>query len=226
MDHPYLVFTLSLTYKGKLVVGTSGETNANGLSNTSVKNIEIPEFFFDIEVAEIGSRSFYGTQITAVFIPKSIIQISQSAFDRCNQLYDVRFEKGSKLQKICFIAFWGCTSLKRIDFPSSVSSVVTSSSYNLFHDVSLDCFSYAGTEDFSTLTNFFQTINKIYVSNEYEGTQFASKTITEKGKTCETSHEHLEPVIKRKTILKRSKVNCRSNRIIPVHHCIYLLLCS
>ena len=223
MDHPYLVFALSSVCKWKLSVGTSNSTHGNALSNSNAKIIEIPEFFNDIEVAEIGLNSFYSTKITSVFIPKSIIQISQSSFDTCVQLTEVRFEKGSKLQTIGYSAFWGCTSLKRIDFPK-VSTILTYSSYIFLHKVPLDCFSYAGSKDFSSLPYFFDlAVKEIYVSNDYPASEFASRSITGRGKTCGVSQEHFEPVQKRK-IFKYS-IFCKRH-VFPFQNYMLLLICS
>ena len=194
MNHPYLNFSLSTEHKGKLVVGTSSRTfDGNGLFNKSVKIVEIPGFFNGLKVAELGNRCFCCTGIISIFIPKTILLIRYAALASCHDLTDVRFEKGSKLQIIEHHLFWDCTSLKKVDFPYFVSELETVERSPFFYSVSLDCFYYAGTHDFSSLEDFFSTtVNKIYVSNDYKGEKFAGRDITARDKTCEVSKDHLE----------------------------------
>ena len=193
MSHPYLKLTLSDTYPFKLVVGTTAGAAyySDGLTDTSVTVVEIPSSFNGIEVAEIGSFSFYGLKITSVFIPKTVLRICSGAFGSCSELKDVRFEAGSKLQIIDDYAFVDCTSLKKIDFPASVSKI--NGAEKFFYDVSLDCFSYAGTVDFSSLDSyFFYSVTTIYVPKDYKGSTFAGKTVTRSTQTCGVSKSHLE----------------------------------
>ena len=57
--------------------------------------------------------------------------------------------------------------MKSIDFPASVTS--TDTGYGeLFYGVSLDCFSFAGTTDFSSITKIFHSVATIYVSTSYQ----------------------------------------------------------
>ena len=119
MSHPYLFFSNSTTYARKLVVGTSSyTTNSNGITNKDIKIIEIPFSFNGTEVAELGPSSLRSLKITSVFIPKTIRRIGQEAFNSCQFLTEVRFEKGSKLQYLGLWVFHYCTSLKKIDFPA------------------------------------------------------------------------------------------------------------
>ena len=133
MSHPYLKLTLSDTFEDKLVVGKTAraEPYGDGLTDTSVKVVEIPSTFNGNEIAEIGFLSFYTLGITSIFIPKTVLRICQEAFNRCNKLTEVRFESGSKLQTLDYYAFGDCTALKRIDFPASVSSVSNSNNFFL-----------------------------------------------------------------------------------------------
>ena len=142
MSHPYLFFSNSTTYARKLVVGTSSyTTNSNGITNKDIKIIEIPFSFNGTEVAELGPSSLRSLKITSVFIPKTIRRIGQEAFNSCQFLTEVRFEKGSKLQYLGLWVFHYCTSLKKIDFPASITSISVTDSYffllqyrlNVFH---------------------------------------------------------------------------------------------
>ena len=61
MSHPYLKLTISDTYAGKYVVGKTARAlpYSDGLTNKSIKIVEIPSTFNGIEIAEIGHLSFY-----------------------------------------------------------------------------------------------------------------------------------------------------------------------
>ena len=219
MSHPYLKLTTSGTYPAKLVVGKTARATpySDGLTDKSVTVVEIPSIFNGIEVAEVGHLSFYQLKITSIFIPKTVLRICQEAFSLCNKLTDVRFEAGSKLQRLDYLAFWSCTSLKRIDFPASVSNISEPSSF--FYNVALDCFSYAGTIDFSSLSsNFFGSVTNIYVSNDYTGTSFAGKTITGRGQTC--TDDKMNKQRQRKVSVCFRRIN------IPFHHYMFLLVQS
>ena len=191
LNHPYLNFSISSSYPHKLVVGTSGYCDiANGLLDKNVKNVENPPYFNGIEVVEIGYRCFWLDNIESVFIPKTIRLIKYAAFANCYKLVDFRFEKGSELQKLETHVFWLCRVLKKIDFPSKINDIGINSVGPFFNEASLDCFSYAGTHDFSSLTYFFGTVTNVYVSNDYQQSSFASKAITKRGETCGVSNEH------------------------------------
>ena len=187
MSHPYLNLSESETYPGKFVVGTTARLLpfGSGLINKSVKIVEIPQTFNGIEIAEIGYQSFTPLEITSVFIPKTVLHICREAFYYCTQLTDVRFEEGSKLQKLDEYVFYKCTSLKKIDFPASVTTILTYSGGLFFYNVSLDCFSYSGTTDFSTLRNFFYSVSNVYVTTSYPSSTFAGIEVTKGTQTSD-----------------------------------------
>ena len=98
-QHPYLLLTSSENYPGKLLVGESatfGEAGY-GLTDENIKNVEIPRKFDRKEIAEIGWYSFAETDITSIFIPKTILRICRGAFENCASLSEVKFEEGSKM---------------------------------------------------------------------------------------------------------------------------------
>ena len=213
-----------MLYPGKLVVGKTARAQpySDGLTNKSVKVVEIPSTFNGIEVAEIGHLSFYQLEITAVFIPKTVLRICQEAFSWCKNLNEVRFEEGSKLQILDYYSFWFCYALKRIDFPASVNTI--SNSYEFFYDVSLDCFSYSGVHDFSSLSYFFSSVANIYVSNDYKGSTFAGRQITGRGITCGVSKDHFEKIPKRTRVGKCSVILRKIN--VPFQQYMFLLVQS
>ena len=117
---------------------------------------------------------------------------------------------------------------KKNDFPASVTSF--SDSHNFFYNVKLDCFSYAGTHDFSSLTSgFFNTVTNIYVSNNYPASTFAGKSITGKGQTCGVSKSHLETPNTGINVNnnRRCKISvCYRRNNISFHHYMLLLIQS
>jgi hypothetical protein len=192
--HHYLNLGKSKTYPGKLVVGTTeySQTPGNGLNIKHAKIVEIPSSFNEVEVAEIGAFSFKDTGIISVFIPKTVLCICNEAFNSCKNLTNVQFEDGSKLEKVGAWAFHCCTSLRNIDFPASITNIVTNSQWNFFAAVPLQCFSYGGTHDFSSLTNFFYTVSNVYVSDSYPSDKFAGVDVSKGSMTCGVNKEHLE----------------------------------
>jgi hypothetical protein len=223
MTHPYLLLSDSTNYPGKLLVGelaTNG-TKGCGLTNQSVEVVEIPSTFYGREIVELGYRSFDSTGITSIFIPKTIIRIHRSTFENCHNLTDVRFENGSRIQSFGYFAFWRCLSLKKIDFPASVISIFINQNYLFFQEVSLDCFSYAGTVDFSSLPYFFTAVNTVYVSNFYPSSIFAGQAVTKGTQACGASSNYLEVPIRMKAAACSFFI---SRNYFPVQQYILLLL--
>lgn len=56
-------------------------------------------------------------------VPACVTSISDGAFEDCNALEEVNFEKNSKLSKVKACAFRNCISLKNIQLPSSVKKI-------------------------------------------------------------------------------------------------------
>ena len=191
VKHPYLYFSDSSNAYGK-VVGTSKNTgNGNGLKNKNIRIVQIPPVFDDDIVVEIGYYAFRWTKITSIFIPKTVLIISWGAFES-TPLSEVRFEKGSRLEKISWAVFFQCHSLKRIDFPSSVKEIASHYEYKVFADCSLDCFSYQGTSSFSSVS-MFNNVSLIYVSFSYQSNKFGGIVVTRDNETCNVSRESFYP---------------------------------
>ena len=111
MPHDYLNISDSLYYPGFLVIETSFfekyRAYGKGLTNKRVKNVEIPSTFEEKTIAEVGCASF------------GFKMLGERAFRDCTSLKEVRFEKGSELEKIEYSAFLKCTSLTKIDIPET-----------------------------------------------------------------------------------------------------------
>ena len=56
-------------------------------------------------------------------VPACVTSISDGAFEGCNALEEVNFEKNSKLSEVKACAFRNCISLKNIQLPSSVKKI-------------------------------------------------------------------------------------------------------
>lgn len=56
-------------------------------------------------------------------VPACVTSISDGAFEGCNTLEEVKFEKNSKLAEVKACAFRNCISLKNIQLPSSVKKI-------------------------------------------------------------------------------------------------------
>lgn len=56
-------------------------------------------------------------------VPACVTSISDGAFEDCNALEEVKFEKNSKLAEVKACAFRNCISLKNIQLPSSVKKI-------------------------------------------------------------------------------------------------------
>jgi hypothetical protein len=224
MSHPYLLLSDSTNYPGNLLVGVSATSGVGrGLTNKNIKVVEIPSTFNGKEVVEIGYYAFDSTGITSVFIPRTIYCIHIGAFEQCESLSEVRFEEGSRLWKFGRWVFGWCYALKKIDIPASVTSIEIDSNYKFFGYVSLDCFSYAGTTDFASLSHFFNTVTNVYVSNSYPSSTFAGKTVTKGTQACGVSYEHFEVPTRTLTPTRTIALKC-SVAIVPTYFPIQLYI--
>ena len=193
--HPYLNFSSS-TYEIGKVVGTSDfEKEGNGLTKSNIKVVQIPPIFDDDIVIEIGARAFQGTQITSVFVSKNIRYINWGAFEN-TPLTEIRFEKGSRLEKINVAAFFNCKALTKIDFPSSLKEIENNKQYYLFHyNTNLSCVSYQGTSNFENIFMFSNTPT-VHVSSSYPSSNFGFVSPVKDDQTCGISNERFYPTRK------------------------------
>ena len=189
--HPYLSFSESKYAYGKTVGTKNGEDRGNGLTNKAIKIVQIPPIFDDDCVVEIGMRAFAHTGITSIFIPKTVLHISWGAFEGCHSLSEVRFEAGSRLEKVSGAAFYNCLQLKNIDFPSSLKEIGYGN-WEVFKNDDLECFSYQGSYDFSNI-DIFANVSKVHVSSSYPSDKLGKVEVTNDNSTCDVSHERFYP---------------------------------
>ena len=144
----YLVFS---EFEGKKVVGFHESAPlGSGLYDKTVKEIIIPPFHKRIEVCEVGFCAFRSTEITSVFIPKTVIYLNYACFFDCYSLRTFSFEKDSRLQKIDYSVFGNCEALESIDLPPSLTEIMNESIMPPFrHNYAMTCLSYLGTSTFT-----------------------------------------------------------------------------
>ncbi|MDE6804699.1 MAG: leucine-rich repeat domain-containing protein, partial [Muribaculaceae bacterium] len=60
---------------------------------------------------------------SVLHVPASVRSLPDFAYAGRDDIAEVRFEAGSKLTKIGDYAFWQCGSLRRVEFPASVTQL-------------------------------------------------------------------------------------------------------
>ena len=71
----------------------------------------------------IKNGEYSGKDYERVFIPKSVTEIEESAFEDCENLREVVFEEGSKLKVVGREAFRNCNKLTRMTFPEGFEKI-------------------------------------------------------------------------------------------------------
>lgn len=110
-----------LQYKVNKIVHASG-TKVNvtclgmaALAETGI-HVKIPKQFYwqgiKCKVTKIGERAFYGSTLSEIRLPESIVFIGKGAFQYCNHLKKVTIP--AKVKNIGKEAFYGCRKLQNI----------------------------------------------------------------------------------------------------------------
>ena len=123
-----IIYTVTSEQKRTARVGGNTSNNNNAVNGTISKNILFKEFVEienkRYEVTEIGARSFrWNMQIERVIFHQRIRIIDTFAFDQCNNLVEVSFSEGSKLEKLGYASFYN-TSFRSIIFPFSLKTIL------------------------------------------------------------------------------------------------------
>ena len=213
VKHRYLNFTESTYSYGKVVGTSKDDVSSNGLTNKAITVVQIPPTFDDDCVVEIGWYSFRWTSITSIFIPKTVLRISWGAFEGCSSLTEVRFEAGSRLERISGAAFNGCKQLKKIDFPSSVKEIGYGG-WKVFNGIDLECFSYQGASNFSSV-DMFKSVSVIHVLSDYQFEQLGNFCVNQDNATCNVSHERFYPK-RRLCNSPNIRYQCRGNNFLLI----------
>ncbi|MCH5210544.1 MAG: leucine-rich repeat protein [Oscillospiraceae bacterium] len=85
------------------------------LDCASLKEIDLTNI---VNLEEIVENAFQKSGIVSVAFPKSLKTLNTWTFAECTRLQDVRFEEGSRLERIENSAFRGSTALRYIDLES------------------------------------------------------------------------------------------------------------
>ncbi len=100
---------------------------------TSLKNITTDGTATFPSVVTIGSKAFYSTAITSLFLPDTVTTLGISSFEKCKQLAELYI--GSGITIIPSMCFTGCTSLYKISFGDHVKSIEQEAfCYSFNHD--------------------------------------------------------------------------------------------
>lgn len=99
----------------------TGDFNVKILSNRYENGLGIITFADDI--TSIGEDAFnvYGSRLTSIMIPDSVITIEPRAFKACSLLTNVHL--GNSVTTINGSAFYECISLTEINIPNSVTTI-------------------------------------------------------------------------------------------------------
>lgn len=92
------------------------------LGDCKSTKLNIPETHNDKPVLAIADRAFQDqTELTYVFIPKTVVSVGEAAFRNCTALETVAFAAGSECTAIGDYAFCNCTALIKFEVPANVT---------------------------------------------------------------------------------------------------------
>lgn len=94
-------------------------------NNTSLTEIEIPSSVRKISCSvffSIDKFAFRGSFVDNIVIPASVTEINMNAFEKCNNLHKISFEKNSKLAKIESYLFLR-SAIEKVRIPSCVNAI-------------------------------------------------------------------------------------------------------
>lgn len=95
-------------------------STVTSISNYCFYESQISSISIPSTVTNIGVSAFRGTKLTSVSLP-GIQTIGQYAFERCEQLAELKFAEG--LTSIDYQAFYDCIALSEIDLPSTLRNM-------------------------------------------------------------------------------------------------------
>jgi len=74
-------------------------------------------------LVDIGPKAFYNSSIRNINIPRTVRNIGNEAFSRCNELIEVKFDIYIQLYAINSKLFYECYQLKYVNIPMSVNVI-------------------------------------------------------------------------------------------------------
>lgn len=113
----------------ELKTNTGGKSSLAKIGNNAFNNAKgIKEFDFSkTEVSELGTGAFMGSDLEKVTFGGSLSSVPANAFQSCTSLATIEWG-GDIMRSIENGAFWGCTSLTKLDVPRSIEYIGTVSS--------------------------------------------------------------------------------------------------
>lgn len=145
-----------ITIPKTVVTITAATTTSTGLFSNckSLKNVVFEEggkafnlayMFYNTTALEtvtlpstltgVGKYAFQNSGIPTVTIPNTVTTISEYAFNKAIGLKTIVFAAGSTLKEIGYASFYGCTALKEISLPASLTTLKaygTTTTYSIF----------------------------------------------------------------------------------------------
>lgn len=130
----------SINLSGVKKIGDNAFNDCTALNNIDITSAEIIEYsafyqcsslnniVFCDNLKELGSSSFYNTNIETITIPEGITTIESGAFAYCSNLRSVSLP--SALKRIESSAFYGCSSLTEATIPATVTEIGSSAFWN------------------------------------------------------------------------------------------------
>lgn len=99
-------------------------------TNTDIRNyvvrIEIPEGIKTSHESSKGELKFEGSStLIEASLPTTLELMGEFFFDECRNLTTIIGLSDTKLTKICQHSFYSCTSLTKVDLPSTITSIGT-----------------------------------------------------------------------------------------------------
>src|SRR5699024_562615 len=121
------VYTYTLNDEGEMVYDQLEEGVADISSMTDIATYmfsgctSITKVIFNEELATLGDYAFQASGLTEVEIPGSIGTLGTGVFADCASLKTATLGEG--ITKINASAFSNCTSLEKVDLPSTITSL-------------------------------------------------------------------------------------------------------
>ena len=88
----------------------------------------------EIKIKSIPNEMFMSSRLRKVVIGNNVVTIGERAFDRCEKLEEIVFEKNSHLTTIGEYAFKECEKMKEITLPKSLKTIVFESVFKKCSD--------------------------------------------------------------------------------------------
>ncbi len=115
------VFLVVLTLVPMLFACDESSPSKPPVLSQTIEGMDVFNYFAnDNAVLLLSPKDINAKSLT---VPACVTSISDGAFEGCNALEEVKFEKNSKLAEVKACAFRNCISLKNIQLPSSVKKI-------------------------------------------------------------------------------------------------------